>query len=172
MANAPHATRLLLPGKVRILTAVLHRTESIGFEVTHGYGLTETAVLVVRCTWKREWNKLPTLERARLKARQGVRMPGMAEVDIVNGETGCSVPRKHQARAARAAEQGGAERRAHEEEWRAAVVALGEECLALMGRWRELKDAWRAHGEERKEQRHQLVAALLAKRDDGILPEH
>ena len=65
LANAPHTTRLLLPGKVRILTAgvpplaaVLHRTESIGFEVTHGYGLTETTVLVVRCTWKREWNKL------------------------------------------------------------------------------------------------------------------
>ena len=64
-ANAPHATRLLLPGKVRVLTVgapplatVLHRTESIGFEVTHGYGLTETTVLVVRCTWKREWNKL------------------------------------------------------------------------------------------------------------------
>ena len=57
------------------------------------HGLTETVVLVVRCAWKREWNKLPTLERARLKARQGVRTPGMAEVDIVDGETGRSVPR-------------------------------------------------------------------------------
>ena len=75
------------------LAAVLHRTESIGFEVTHGYGLTEMAVLVVRCAWKREWNKLPTLERAWLKARQGVHTPGMAEVDIVDGETGRSVPR-------------------------------------------------------------------------------
>ena len=100
MANAPHATRLLLPGKVRILTAdtpplaaMLHRTESISFEVTHRYGLTETAVLVVGCAWKREWNKLPTLEHARLKARQGVRTPGMAVVDIVDGETGCNVPR-------------------------------------------------------------------------------
>ena len=68
LANAPDAARRPLPGKVRILTAgapppaaVLHRTESIGFEVTHGYGLTEMAVLLVRCAWKREWNKLPTL---------------------------------------------------------------------------------------------------------------
>jgi acyl-CoA synthetase (AMP-forming)/AMP-acid ligase II len=100
LANAPDAARRPLPGKVRILTAgapppaaVLHRTESIGFEVTHGYGLTETAGLVVCCAWKREWNKLPASERARLKARQGVRTPGMNEVDIVDGETGRSVPR-------------------------------------------------------------------------------
>ena len=57
------------------------------------HGLTETVVLVVRCAWKQEWNKLPTLERARLKARQGVHTPGMAEVDIVDSETGRSVPR-------------------------------------------------------------------------------
>ena len=100
LANAPDAARRPLPGKVRILTAgapppaaVLHRTESIGFEVTHGYGLTETAGLVVSCAWKGEWNKLPASERARLKARQGVRTPAMAEVDIVDGETGHSVPR-------------------------------------------------------------------------------
>jgi acyl-CoA synthetase (AMP-forming)/AMP-acid ligase II len=100
LANAPEGVRRPLPGKVRILTAgapppaaVLHRTESIGFEVSHGYGLTETAGLVVCCAWKREWNKLPASERARLKSRQGVRTPGMAEVDIVDGETGRSVPR-------------------------------------------------------------------------------
>lgn len=100
LANAPDGVRQPLPGKVRILTAgapppaaVLNRTESIGFEVNHGYGLTETAGLVVSCAWKGEWNKLPASERARLKARQGVRTPGMAEVDIIDGETGRSVPR-------------------------------------------------------------------------------
>ncbi|CAN6269745.1 unnamed protein product [Urochloa humidicola] len=100
LANAPESVRRPLPGKVRILTAgapppaaVLHRTEGIGFDVTHGYGLTETAGLVVCCAWKGEWNKLPASERARLKARQGVRTPGMAEVDIIDGETGRIVPR-------------------------------------------------------------------------------
>ncbi|EEC78243.1 hypothetical protein OsI_17900 [Oryza sativa Indica Group] len=67
--------------------------EAIGFEVSHGYGLTETAGLVLSCAWKGEWDKLPASERARLKARQGVRTPGMAEVDVVDGETGRSVPR-------------------------------------------------------------------------------
>ncbi|XP_040379668.1 probable acyl-activating enzyme 5, peroxisomal [Oryza brachyantha] len=100
LANAAEGVRKPLPGKVRILTAgapppaaVLSRTEAIGFEVSHGYGLTETAGLVLSCAWKGEWDRLPASERARLKARQGVRTPGMAEVDIVDGETGRSVPR-------------------------------------------------------------------------------
>ncbi|KAG2616167.1 trihelix transcription factor GT-3b-like [Panicum virgatum] len=62
-----------------------------------------------------------------------------------------------------AAEAREAERRAREEEWRNAMVALGEERLALVRRWREREEAWRARAEEREERRHQLVAALLAK---------
>ncbi|TVU16559.1 hypothetical protein EJB05_40130 [Eragrostis curvula] len=100
LANAPEGVRRPLPGKVRILTAgapppaaVLDRTEAIGFDVTHGYGLTETAGLVVSCAWKGQWNRLPASERARLKARQGVRTAGMAAVDVIDGETGRGVPR-------------------------------------------------------------------------------
>ncbi|KAG8066700.1 hypothetical protein GUJ93_ZPchr0004g39950 [Zizania palustris] len=96
----PEGVRKPLPGKVRIRTsgapppaAVLYRTEAIGFEVSHRYGLTETAGLVLSCAWKGEWDKLPGSERARLKARQGVRTAGMSEVDIVDSETGRSVPR-------------------------------------------------------------------------------
>jgi hypothetical protein len=62
-----------------------------------------------------------------------------------------------------AAEAREAERRAREDEWRTAMVALGEERLALVRRWRDREDAWRARAEEREERRHQLVAALLAK---------
>ncbi|KAM0914288.1 hypothetical protein ACQ4PT_011502 [Festuca glaucescens] len=100
LANVPDRVRKPPPGKVRILTVgapppatVLHSTEAIGFEVSHGYGLTETAGPVVSCTWKGEWDGLPATERARLKARQGVRRPVLAEADIVDGETGKSVPR-------------------------------------------------------------------------------
>nr|DAD36032.1 TPA_asm: hypothetical protein HUJ06_006672 [Nelumbo nucifera] len=64
LANAPDARPLKQP--VQILTAgapppaaVLFRTESLGFIVSHGYGLTETAGLVVACAWKRQWNRLP-----------------------------------------------------------------------------------------------------------------
>ncbi|XP_004490749.1 2-methylpropanoate--CoA ligase CCL4-like [Cicer arietinum] len=85
-----------LQHKVHILTAgapppaaVLYRTESLGFEVSHGYGLTETGGLVVSCSWKNKWNRLPATERARLKSRQGVRTIGMTNVDVVdpNGDS-------------------------------------------------------------------------------------
>ncbi|MED6152135.1 2-methylpropanoate--CoA ligase ccl4 [Stylosanthes scabra] len=88
LTNAPDNKPLENP--VHILTAgapppaaVLHRTESLGFMVSHGYGLTETGGLVVSCAWKRKWNHFPAAERARLKARQGVRTCLMTEVDVV-----------------------------------------------------------------------------------------
>lgn len=73
--------------------AVLHRAESRGFIVSHGYGLTETGGLVVTCTWKKEWNDLPASERAKMKARQGVRTIGFSEADVVNPDSGESVAR-------------------------------------------------------------------------------
>jgi acyl-CoA synthetase (AMP-forming)/AMP-acid ligase II len=89
-----------LQNPVQILTAgapppaaVLFRTESLGFVVSHGYGLTETAGLVVSCAWKPQWNRLPASERARLKARQGVKAIGLTEVDVVDAESGASVKR-------------------------------------------------------------------------------
>ena len=88
LTNSPDNKPLEHP--VHILTAgapppaaVLHRTESLGFLVSHGYGLTETGGLVVSCAWKRKWNHLPATERAKLKARQGVRTNLMTEVDVL-----------------------------------------------------------------------------------------
>ncbi|MFQ6645848.1 hypothetical protein Gotur_020511 [Gossypium turneri] len=98
LSNSPETKPLQNP--VQILTAgapppaaVLSRTESLGFIVSHGYGLTETGGLVVSCAWKREWNKFPLAERARLKARQGVRTLTVTEADIVDPESGLSVKR-------------------------------------------------------------------------------
>ncbi|XP_072969069.1 probable acyl-activating enzyme 5, peroxisomal [Typha angustifolia] len=98
LANAPK--KMTLRDPVHVLTAgapppaeVLRRTEELGFTVYHGYGLTETAGLVVSCAWKGQWNRLPAAERARLKARQGVRTPAMTVVDIIDGATGRSVSR-------------------------------------------------------------------------------
>ncbi|KAG8373558.1 hypothetical protein BUALT_Bualt11G0037000 [Buddleja alternifolia] len=85
---------------VHIMTAgapppapVLGRAESMGFVVSHGYGLTETGGLVVTCAWKQEWNDLPAPERAKLKARQGVGAIGLSEVDVVDPDSGESVNR-------------------------------------------------------------------------------
>ncbi|MBA0753000.1 hypothetical protein Gogos_021414 [Gossypium gossypioides] len=98
LSNSPEIKPLQNP--VQILTAgapppaaVLSRTESLGFIVSHGYGLTETGGLVVSCAWKREWNKFPLAERAKLKARQGVRTLTVTEADIVDPESGLSVKR-------------------------------------------------------------------------------
>lgn len=52
--------------------ALLSRFDALGIEITHLYGLTETFGPVVVCDWKPEWNALPSEERARLMARQGV----------------------------------------------------------------------------------------------------
>ncbi|MBA0696387.1 hypothetical protein Goari_002941 [Gossypium aridum] len=98
LSNSPETKPLQNP--VQILTAgapppaaVLSRTESLGFIVSHGYGLTETGGLVVSCAWKREWNMFPLAERSRLKARQGVRTLTVTEADIVDPESGLSVKR-------------------------------------------------------------------------------
>lgn len=101
LANAPDTARRPLPNHtVHILTAgapppapVLYRAEALGFSISHGYGLTETAGLAVSCAWKGEWDRLPADERARMKARQGVRTVGMAEADVVDGASGKSVAR-------------------------------------------------------------------------------
>ncbi|KAH6837673.1 AMP-dependent synthetase and ligase family protein [Perilla frutescens var. hirtella] len=98
LTNYPGSKPLKTP--VHIMTAgapppaaVLGRAESLGFMVSHGYGLTETGGLVVTCAWKQEWNHLTGSERAKLKARQGVRSVGFGEVDVVDPESGMSVPR-------------------------------------------------------------------------------
>ncbi|KAL8211229.1 hypothetical protein R6Q57_005666 [Mikania cordata] len=84
--------------KVHILTAgsppppsVLLRAEELGFEVTHIYGLTETNGPAVVCAWKNQWDRLPGTERARLKARQGVKSLTMTTCDVVDPESGVSV---------------------------------------------------------------------------------
>ena len=108
MSGAPVVLNILtkspdvepLKNPIHILTAgapppaaVILRTESLGFVVSHGYGLTETAGLVVSCAWKPKWNTFPASERARLKARQGVTMAGFTEMDVVDPRTGESVRR-------------------------------------------------------------------------------
>jgi len=87
----------LLKKPVHVLTggssppaAILIRAERLGFEVSHGFGMTEVIGVIVSCAWKREWDRFPAMEKARMKARQGVRKVGVAEVDVV-GPTGESV---------------------------------------------------------------------------------
>ncbi|CAI9098904.1 OLC1v1035635C1 [Oldenlandia corymbosa var. corymbosa] len=98
LANSPLAKPLKNPvhfmtsGTPPLATVIL-RTESLGFVVSRGYGLTEVAGVVVSCAWKPEWNSLPASDQAKLKARQGVRTLGLMEVNVVEPETGLGVKR-------------------------------------------------------------------------------
>ncbi|XP_058748015.1 2-methylpropanoate--CoA ligase CCL4-like [Vicia villosa] len=65
--------------------AILTRAEELGFNISHGFGMTELIGVIISCAWKRGWDRLSAVEKARLKARQGVRKAGVAEVDVVGG---------------------------------------------------------------------------------------
>ncbi|XP_071707542.1 probable acyl-activating enzyme 6 [Rutidosis leptorrhynchoides] len=105
MCCAPVVLKMLSEGKplqrrVNLMTggapppaAVLLRTESLGFDVTHAYGMSETCGPSVFCAWKSEWNRLPATDKARLKARQGIKTIVMTDVDVVDPESGVSVTR-------------------------------------------------------------------------------
>ncbi|MCY4238605.1 MAG: acyl-CoA synthetase [Rhodospirillaceae bacterium] len=80
--NAEEAERRAFDHSVEIMTAaappppaVLERIESMGFRVTHVYGLTETYGPSTICAWHPEWDALEPVARAKVKSRQGVRYP-------------------------------------------------------------------------------------------------
>ncbi|KAF8026730.1 hypothetical protein BT93_F3262 [Corymbia citriodora subsp. variegata] len=73
--------------------ALLQKMESVGFHVTHAYGLTEATGPALVCEWQARWNRLPAAEQAELKARQGISTLTLADVDVKHSETMRSVPR-------------------------------------------------------------------------------
>ncbi|HJQ56009.1 MAG TPA: acyl-CoA synthetase [Vineibacter sp.] len=98
--NATEAERRPLARTVEFMTAaapppaaVLEAVEQQGFHITHVYGLTEVYGPATICAWHDEWNDLPSDERARLKARQGVRYTAEDAVAVFNPETLEPVPR-------------------------------------------------------------------------------
>ena len=66
--------------------AVIERTEALGFEINHVYGLTETYGPITICEWDPAWDELDAGERARLKARQGVNNVTADRVRVVDDE--------------------------------------------------------------------------------------
>lgn len=91
-------TKIMKP--VNILTGgapppaiVLEKMEALGFHVTHAYGLTEATGPALVCEWQTKWDSLPLEDRSRLKARQGVSILTLADVDVKDPKTWTSVPR-------------------------------------------------------------------------------
>ncbi|MGE5506044.1 MAG: acyl-CoA synthetase [Actinomycetota bacterium] len=100
LINASDAERRPLPHTVQFMTAaapppaaVIGRLESQGFKITHVYGLTEVYGPATVCAWHEEWDELPLEERARLKARQGVRYVNQEAMMVADARTLEPVPK-------------------------------------------------------------------------------
>lgn len=89
-----------VPSGVRVLTAgappaaaTIERVEGeFGWDLTHVYGLTETAPFITVCEARPEHVGLALHERAVVKARQGVELITSGELQVVD-EDGAPVPR-------------------------------------------------------------------------------
>jgi len=93
MVNASEAERRSFDHLVEVFTAgappapaTLSKIEAFGFNVTQVYGLTETYGHVTECMWSTDWDALQGADRAAIKARQGVPMPMMEEITVLDPE--------------------------------------------------------------------------------------
>jgi fatty-acyl-CoA synthase len=66
--------------------ATISAIEELGFNVTQVYGLTETYGHVTECLWRTDWDDLGHGERASIKSRQGVGMPMMEDVAVLDAD--------------------------------------------------------------------------------------
>jgi fatty-acyl-CoA synthase len=100
LVHAPEEVKRRFEHRVEVATggaappsAVIEAMEKMGFNVTHLYGLTESYGPATLCAWQEEWNELRLEARARLMARQGVRYPTLAGMQVADPETMVPVPR-------------------------------------------------------------------------------
>ncbi len=93
LVNAPQDERRPFDHQVEVFTAgappapaTLSKIEALGFNVTQVYGLTETYGHVTECLWNSDWDDLKGAERAAMKARQGVAMPMMEDITVLDDQ--------------------------------------------------------------------------------------
>ena len=100
ITGASESDRKELKHKVYVLTAgapppsiIFKKMKSLGFEVMHVYGLTETYGHITQCAWNDDWNSLDEDKVNEIKARQGVRYPNTEGVLVIDPESMKPVPR-------------------------------------------------------------------------------
>ena len=92
IVNAPDIERRTFDHKVEVFTAgappapaTLGKIEALGFHVPQVYGLTESYGHVTECVWRAEdWDDLDQTAKAAIKARQGVAMPMMEHITVMD----------------------------------------------------------------------------------------
>ncbi|KAG7658839.1 AMP-dependent synthetase/ligase [Arabidopsis suecica] len=82
----------LMTGGSPLPAALVKKVQRLGFQVLHVYGLTEATGPALFCEWQDEWNRLTENQQMELKARQGLGILSVAEVDVKYNETQESVP--------------------------------------------------------------------------------
>ncbi len=83
-AGAPRGVRLFTAGAPPAAATIELVERELGWELTHVYGLTETAPLIAFCEPLPEHQNLPLDERARIKSRQGVELVSSGELRVVD----------------------------------------------------------------------------------------
>lgn len=99
LVNAPAALKTGLPSGVKAMVAgaappaaMIEGMETMGFELTHVYGLTEVYGPAAVCVKHEQWADLDISQRAGLNARQGVRYHLQADVRVLDPKTMTPVP--------------------------------------------------------------------------------
>lgn len=99
LANAPKTDQKMFDRTINVMTAgappparVLESMNQFGFEVMHVYGLTETYGHILQAAPQDSWADQSVEKQAELKSRQGVRFAMTDAVDVIDSDTGASVP--------------------------------------------------------------------------------
>ncbi len=100
LVHAPENVKRRFKHRVEVATggaappsAIIEAMESMGFRVTHLYGLTESYGPATFCAWQDAWDGLDLNARSVLMARQGVRYATLDGMQVADPETHAPVPR-------------------------------------------------------------------------------
>ncbi len=99
LVNAPAEVKRRFAHRVRVATggaappsAIIEAMSAMGFDVVHLYGLTESFGPSSMCVWQTDWDGLDAEATARVMSRQGVRMPSIEALEVVDMDTLEEVP--------------------------------------------------------------------------------